>query len=290
MNAEKSKWAHSSIQEEEWELLSQYLQKKSGIVVPFQKAYLFETRLSRMLAEAGAETFGEFYHYMISGRDPKIEQKIINAMVTNETLWFRDPVSFQILEEKVLPVLIGQLTAGKKSRIRIWSAAASTGQEIYSLVMCVEDYLNRNQIEGVTLADFEFVATDISSHVLEIARRGRYDSISIKRGLEEAYKIKYFVKDGLSWNLDPKIRQAVQLVHFNLLESYDSFGVFDVIFCRYVLIYFLDELKKEIIKKMGASIADDGVFFTGNYALFDLFEESFDANYYENLTYYTKRR
>jgi len=270
-------------------LFKDYIKKNSGIVIPPEKSYLIETRLSKLMADTGADSFSEFYNYIVSKSDPSLHQKIINAMTTNETLWFRDGAPWKVLEETALPKLVGELASGKKARARIWCSAVSTGQEAYSTVMCVDDYLGRNRIQGVDLSKFDFFATDISSRVLDIAKKGRYDAISMMRGLDEHYKSKYFVKDGSAWEIDPKIRNAVRFSQYNLQNSYHIFGLFDVIFCRYVLIYFSDQQKKEIISKMCDTLADGGLLFTGNYVLYELFEDSFNSHHYENLTYYSKR-
>ncbi|MDR2888877.1 MAG: protein-glutamate O-methyltransferase CheR [Lachnospiraceae bacterium] len=281
--------AYSSINPDELELFRKYLCAKSGILIPPEKAYMFETRLSKMIVDVGVDSFKELYDYCVSGVNPQATQKIINAMTTNETLWFRDTYAWKVIEERLLPQLIEQLRSGVKKRIRIWSAAVSTGQEMYSTVMCIDNYLKKNNICDITLADFEFLATDISSRVLEIAQKGRYDAISIMRGLSDHYRTRYFVSDHAAWNLDRSIRDAVNFKHFNLLNSYLGFGTFDIIFCRYVLIYFSDDLKKAVITKMHDQLNEKGTFFTGNYALYDLFEDNFNADYYEKLTYYTKK-
>lgn len=280
---------YNSINEEELALFSNYLYQISGIVIPPEKSYLFETRLSKMMVDAGAASFGALYRYILSGADPFAGQKIINAMTTNETLWFRDASPWKVMEEKLLPGLIEALRSGIRSRIRIWCAAVSTGQEAYSTAMCVDDYLSKNQIKDVTLSDFEFFSTDISSRVLELAKKGRYDAISIMRGLNDYYRTKYFIRDRSAWDLDTKIRNAVHFAHFNLQNSYHNLGFFDIIFCRYVLIYFSQESKKEIIAKTHSALTDNGVLFTGTYALFDVIEDYFNTHSYENLTYYTKK-
>lgn len=278
-----------SISEHEFDLFKGYIAEKSGILIPKEKAYLIETRLSKLMLDAGTESFSEFYRFITAKKDPLMPQKIIDAITTNETMWFRDEAPWKVLEELILPGLVDKLAAGRVSKVRIWSAAVSTGQEVYSAAMCVDDYLSRRPVKGVSLSDFEFFATDISSRVLEIAKNGRYDKISIMRGLSDYYKTKYFDNTGSVWNLTPKIKDAVTFKHFNLKNSFSEFGTFDIIFCRYVFIYFSDDLKREIISKIKDSLADGGVLFTGNYVLYDLFSDGFDANYYGNMTYYTKK-
>jgi chemotaxis protein methyltransferase CheR len=280
---------YGAIGEDELALFRDFLLERTGIVIPPEKAYLFETRLSSMMVGAGADSFKDFYDYVVSGEDPNAAQKIIDAMTVNETLWFRDVAPWKVLEQSVLPRLVEEIKTGKRQRARIWCAAASTGQEAYSTAMCVDDYLNRAGEKGVTLADFEILATDISSRVLSIAKMGRYDAITIGRGLSDYYREKYFKQDSSAWDLAPKIRQSVRFSLFNLKNDYGILGTFDVIFCRYVLIYFSNGLKKEVSAKMHGSLAENGVLFTGNYPIFDILADHYDPNHYGNLTYYTKR-
>jgi len=280
---------HYPVDPEEYVLFRDFILKHSGIVIPPEKTYLIETRLSRLMAEAGYEDFGKFYTYVVSGRDPLLPQKIINAITTNETLWFRDATPWRVLEEFVLPPLVKAMMSGEKSRIRIWLSAVSTGQEAYSTAMCVDNYLKTNNIRDISLSDFDFFATDISSRVLDYAKRARYDGISITRGLSEYYRDRYFTKNGMAWELDPRIKQAIRFRQFNLHQDYSEFGIFDVIFCRYVLIYFSEEKKREIINKLYNALDSRGVLFTGNYALYELFADKYDANHFKNLTYYTKK-
>jgi len=279
-----------SINENEFILFRDYIAKESGIVIPPEKAYLIETRLSKLMLDAGAESFGEFYDYIISGADPCVSEKIINAITVNETMWFRDETPFKVLEEVILPKLVEELVSGRKIRVRIWCAAVSTGQEVYSIAMCVDEYLNKNCIKGISLSNFEFFATDISGRVLDIAKNGRYDKISMMRGINDYYKGKYFTNTGSVWDIDPKIKNAVKFERFNLQKSYSKFGIFDIIFCRYVLIYFSDEKKKEIVTKICDSLTESGVLFTGSYVFYDLFKDDFESKYYDNLTYYLKKR
>ena len=278
-----------SVDEHEFKLFRDYIAKKSGIIIPPEKAYLIETRLTKLMLDAGVESFGKFYDYIISGIDPHISEKIIGAITINETMWFRDTSPWKVLEESILPGLIDDLASFRKIRARIWCAAVSTGQEVYSTAMHIDDYLSKNQVSGVNLKSFDFLATDISGSALHMAKQGRYDKINIKRGLNDYYRDKYFSNNGSVWELDPKIRNTVKFERFNLQDSYSKFGLFDVIFCRYVLIYFSDELRKEILKKLRDSLTDGGVLFIGNYVLHDLLKEDFETGHYDNLTYYIKR-
>jgi len=279
-----------SINEYEFMLFKNYIAKITGIIIQPEKAYLIETRLSKLMMDAGAASFEQFYDFIVSNSDPAMPQKIIDVITVNETMWFRDTMPWNVLERVTLPSLVEDITTGKKSKVRIWCSAVSTGQEVYSAVMCIDDYLTKNNIKGVNLSHFEFLATDISNRVLETAKNGRYDKISIMRGLNEYYRTKYFENAGSAWEISKKIKDAVKFTRFNLQDSFMSFGSFDIIFCRYVLIYFSDDFKKEIASKMYTSLADGGILFTGNYVLYDLFKDDFDTKPYSNSTYYTKKK
>ena len=279
----------SSISGSEFRLFRDYIRENCGISIPVGKSYLIETRLTKVMLDTGANSFKEFYNHIVSGKDPAIRQKIINAITTNETLWFRDGLPWKALEEIYLPKLVHTLETGEKNRARIWCTAVSTGQEAYSTAICVNEYLNENRIKGIRLSDFEILATDISDRVLDLAKTGKYDKMSMKRGLDDKLRAKYFKEDGSAWNIDPRIHDAIKFRQFNLQDDYSVLGRFDVIFCRYVLIYFTDKLKREILAKIHDSLADGGVLFTGNYVLYELLEDIFEMKHFGNMTYYVKR-
>ncbi|MCL2741126.1 MAG: protein-glutamate O-methyltransferase CheR [Oscillospiraceae bacterium] len=282
--------AHPPIGDEEFKALQAYVYENSGILIPPEKAYLFQTRLVPLMLKAGAATFGEFVRHVKGGSDEALKEKVIGALTTNETFWFRDSAPWKVLEDRLLPTYVKELAEGSRAQVRIWFAAASTGQEAYSTVMCVDDHLRRCQVGGVSLSDFRFLATDISGGVLELARKGRYDAISMTRGLDGRYRDKYFTQDASAWEIDARVRDAVRFERFNLLDDYRAFGRFDVIFLRYVLIYFPSALKKEIIDRMHGALARKGVLFTGSYALFDYFDEGmYEEGHCGNLTYYTRK-
>jgi len=272
----------------EYKQIGDYITDISGIVIPPEKYYLIETRLFKLILDYGVESFDDFYQKVILSGDSTVAQKVINAITVNETFWFRDSLLWKCFEREILPGFIKQLSSGEKSKIKIWSAASSTGQEAYSIAMCIDNYLKRNKISDIDLSCFEILATDISTRVLDIAKTGKYDKISMSRGLSDHYKAAYFKTDGSAGLLDDKIKNAVNFRQFNLMDSYTGFGKFDVVFCRYVLIYFPVKLKVDIVSRIYDTLVAEGILFTGNYILYDLFREKFDAHSYENLTYYTK--
>lgn len=280
----------SSLSEIEFRLFKTYIKEKCGIDIHDDKAYLVETRLSKLLVDSGMESFEALYNLIMSNRDPYIAEKVIDAITTNETLWFRDQTPWKIMEDIVLPRLIEELRSGKKRKVRIWSAAASTGQEAYSTAICIRNYLEQKRITDIQPEQFEILATDISKTVLEIARKGRYDAISIARGLDPKYKERFFRKEGMVWVLEDAIKNAVRFEHFNLQNSFMFLGKFDIIFCRYVLIYFADTFKQELGKKFFESVEPDGVMFLGASELHHCMDSYFEMAHHANGTYYVRRR
>ena len=285
----KIKSFRDSINEDEFVLFRDYIKDICGIVIPPEKAYLIETKLTMLMIESGADSFGEFYELLASDADPKLPEKIINAITTNETLWFRDGTPWKVLEQTILPKCVEDILSGRKQSIRIWFAGVSTGQEAYSTAMFIDDYLKKNRIQGVSLSDFDMLGTDISTHVLDSARSGRYDKISIIRGLSDYYRDNYFKENGSAWDIDPVIKNAVKFKQFNMKDSFLGIGKQDIVFCRYILIYFSNEMKKDISEKIYNALTPGGVLFTGNYVLYDIFNEKYESDHYENLTYYTKK-
>jgi chemotaxis protein methyltransferase CheR len=240
----------------EFRLMRDYIEKQCGIALTEDKSYLVETRLVGLLAETGCKDFGSFYRLASSGTTPNLKERIVDAMTTNETLWFRDVHPYSILRDKLLPELAEQLRAARRFRIRIWSAASSTGQEPYSIAMEVLEFCRLNP--GFSPDQFEIIATDISPSALFLARAARYDSTAISRGLGSERKARYFTQAGPVWSLNEEVKRMVTLRKFNLQEPLTSLGRFDIVFCRYVTIYFSDALKKQIYSGIAELLAPDG--------------------------------
>lgn len=276
------------LSEFEYTLFKKYLEEKTGIEIGREKVYLIETRLERLLAEFNLSSFQQLYYAALSDSSNIISEKIINAITTNETLWFRDKIPWRYIEQNMLPKFIEKLRRREKSKIRIWSAAAASGQEAYSTAMMIDNYIHVNRITDVSLSQFEIVATDISQTVLDAAKSGKYDSISIMRGLDDYYRNKYFTKNGSAYELDEKVRNIVLFKKFNLKSSFISLGSFDIIFLRYVMIYFGDALRADISKKLLSSLNSDGVLFLGSSELYKCISVNFKTQYYERGMLYTK--
>lgn len=270
--------------------MQKFIEEKCGIALSEEKAYLIESRLSRLLIDSNLTCFEELYQRISVSDDPNIVEKVIDAITTNETLWFRDRAPWCILEEQLLPTYVEDIRDGRRNKVRIWSAACSTGQEPYSIAMCIDNYLRQKGINDINLSQFEIIATDISSTVLQIARMGRYDNISITRGLDNDYKENYFKSEGRVWVLDEKIKNLVSFRQFNLQSSFFLLGKFEVIFSRNVLVYFSEKLKKEVVKKMALALQPQGIFIIGSSELFIDHKEYFEMENCSSGVYYKLKK
>ena len=252
--------------------LSEYIERKCGIHLDKSKNYLMVSRLASLIAETEEKTMQALYLKLVLENAAGLTEKVINAITTNETTWFREQSPWLTLGQIVLPQLIHQLRAGERFKVRFWSAASSTGQEIYSTVMYVDNYLKLHNISDITLDNFEFYATDINSSVLDIARAGRYDMIAMQRGFvgEFAdYGERYFTKHDRYWELDAAIRARVNFSKTNILESSCGNIYYDVIFMRYILIYFSERNKRLALENIQARANEGAVLFFGNSEIID---------------------
>ncbi len=251
----------AKILEAEFELFKSFIEEECGIHIQKGKEYLIETRLSDMLDELSCRSYYEFYKKITSDISGKLKNRIIDAMTTNETYWFRDESTWEYLEKVLVPSFIEKLKAGNK--IRIWSAAASTGQEIYSLGILFNALLKKQNALHL-LNSIEFFATDISFSALLIAKAGRYGSLAMSRGLTSDVLDKYFVKDMNVWILDAELRKKVTFQQFNLQNSFISLGVFDLILCRNVIIYFSEAFRAKLFVKLFNTLKPSGILLLGN--------------------------
>jgi chemotaxis protein methyltransferase CheR len=245
-----------SISQVEFKLLRDLIEQACGIALGQEKAYLVETRLMGLMAETGCADYSSFYRRVAGSRDPLLRDRIVDAITTNETLWFRDGHPFAILRDKLLPGLARELLAGSRFRIRLWSAASSTGQEAYSIAMTVLEFC-RNDTR-LRPDQFEILATDISPTALALARNGRYDEAAMIRGLPREYRDRYFGQDGRLWTVNEEVRRLVSFRRFNLQEPLEPLGHFDVVFLRYVSIYFSEEFKRRLYQGILRLLAPEG--------------------------------
>lgn len=237
-----------------------YLKKVAGIDLGHNKQYLVASRIRRILIEHNFTSLGELTRAIQGATNRAIRQKVIDAMTTNETFWFRDGYPFEFLHNHTLPEFLNSRPNGC---MRIWSAACSYGQEPYSISMVLEEF-GRNIYRGEGLKA-EVVATDLSTSVLATAMRGEYDSLSIARGLTGSRLQSHFDIVGRDvWRIRPRIRERVNFLALNLQNGFAALGRFDVIFCRNVLIYFSEDLKIEILRRMRMSLNKGGYLILGS--------------------------
>lgn len=280
---------NGNLSSDDFILFQKYIEEQCGISIRDDKAYLIESRLSKFLVKFSLENFEELYKMLSHQKNKELAEEVIDALTTNETLWFREKTPWEFITDTLLEKYIYEIRQGKRTKVRIWSAACSTGQEPYSIAMCINSYLEKHGIKDVTLRHFEILATDISSSVLQMAKRGKYDSISMARGLELSYRDRYFKQEGRIWVLDEKIKNAVQFIQFNLQKSFSNFGKFDLVFCRYVAIYFSESFKKEVFKKIAFSLVSEGILILGNSEVFFEYKEDYEVAQYKNIVFYRVR-
>lgn len=237
----------------------EFLQKHCSITLAESKKYLVQTRLEGLLREFKTGSYLELIQRAKDGGDNGLLERIIDKMTTNETLWFRDRYPFEILKELILPGLAAGKESGKK--IRIWSAASSTGQEPYSIAITIREFCEADS--RVSPGGFEIMATDISQTALGNAKAGSYDRLEISRGMPDPLLKKYFNEKNGLWEIKEEIKRMVRFGQFNLQKPFAGHGTFDVIFCRNVMIYFSSDFKKELMRKFAEILAPDGFFVIG---------------------------
>jgi chemotaxis protein methyltransferase CheR len=239
----------------DYEFLRKLLKERSGLDLSPDKQYLVESRLIPLARKIGLPGITELVQKMKSGADA-LTAEVVEAMTTNETFFFRDKVPFDHLRDTMLPALL-QARASRRA-LRIWCAAASTGQEPYSIAMCLKEL-------GSALAGWrvEIIGTDLSQAVLEKSRAGIFSQFEVQRGLPIQMLVKHFTQIGELWQLNPDIRSMVQYRQLNLLHDFSQLGKFDVIFCRNVLIYFDQETKARIFERLSKVVESDGFMVLG---------------------------
>jgi chemotaxis protein methyltransferase CheR len=239
----------------DYEYLRKILKDQSGLDLSADKQYLIESRLLPLARKAGMPGITELVQKMRSGSTVFTSQ-VVEAMTTNETFFFRDKVPFDHFRESIMPEIIK--VRGTRKSIRIWCAAGSTGQEPYSLAMCLKEM-------GAALSGWrlEILATDLSQEVIEKSKAGIYSQFEVQRGLPIQMLVKYFKQTGELWQINADMRAMVQHRQLNLLHDFSQLGVFDVIFCRNVLIYFDQETKVNIFNRLAKAIEPDGFLVLG---------------------------
>ena len=240
----------------EYDYLRRLLKERSGLVLSHDKQYLVESRLMPVARRVGLGSLSDLVHNLKRPSAEPLIVDVVEAMTTNETFFFRDRIPFDHVRDSIVPGF--REARALQKRIRIWCAAASSGQEPYSLAMGFKEM-------GTSLAGWriDILATDISAEVLEKAKAGLYSQFEVQRGLPIQLLVKYFTQVGDCWQLSPEIKAMVQFRPFNLLNDFGPLGMFDLVFCRNVLIYFDQESKVGVLDRLARQIEHDGYLVLG---------------------------
>lgn len=242
---------------ESYRQFGRFLEQQCGIVLGDNKQYLVRSRLASLLYNFQFDCIDSLISATISGGHRNLLQAVVDAMTTNETLWFRDGYPFELLIRDILPAM-----SSRGQRLRIWSAACSSGQEPYSIAMSILEYQRQNP--GALRSGVEIVATDLSSAMLAKCEQGLYDELSLARGLSAERRQRYFIEHSSGMlQVKPEVRRMVSFRSLNLLHNYVGLGKFDVVFCRNVLIYFAPAVKQKILQQIAALLQPNGILFLG---------------------------
>jgi chemotaxis protein methyltransferase CheR len=239
----------------DFDFVAQMLKRRSGLIITPEKAYLLESRMGPVARKHNLAGLDAIAAKLKAG-DEKLACDVTEAMTTNESFFFRDKTPFDHFEKLMLPALLQSRAAQRK--IRVWCAAASTGQEPYSLSIIIKE-------KQALLKDWriEILGTDLSHDVLERAKAGVYSQFEVQRGLPIQLLVKYFSKEGEQWRVKDEIRSMVQYRAFNLLDPYTGFGTFDIVYCRNVLIYFDQPTKVGVLERLARITEQDGYLVLG---------------------------
>jgi chemotaxis protein methyltransferase CheR len=270
----------AEIHSENYRFLQQHVYSQAGIVLEEDKHYLFESRLTPIVRQLGLGSINDLCALIQATGEPEVGRRVVEAMTTNETYFFRDPAHYEAIRTLLLP----RLKEGRRDtrKLRFWSAAASTGQEAYSLAMLLlEDAFDDWNIQ--------ILGTDFSSQVLERARAGKYQQIEVNRGLPAALLVKYFRRSGMDWQLSEPVRRMARFETIDLRKSMRALGPFDLVFCRNVLIYFDAGTKKEILKELHGTLFRGGWLLLGGAETAFGVEECFERQTVGSATVYVAR-
>jgi chemotaxis protein methyltransferase CheR len=244
----------SEITDENFAFLQQQIYRDSGIVLEAGKQYLVEARLAPILREHGLGSINDLCALLRAVANDGLRRKVVEAMTTNETQFFREPAQYEALRTTVLAELLAQRRSPRP--LSCWSAAASTGQEAYSLAMLAAEI-------GLGSWEMQILGTDLAESALERARLARYSQLEVNRGLPAAYLVKFFTRQGLEWVLKDEIRSRVRFQRHDLRDSARHLGPFDLVFCRNVLIYFDTETKRRILRQVREAMYPGGYLLLG---------------------------
>ena len=264
---------------ENFRFLCQTVYEESGIVLDDSKGYLLEARLVPVAKDEGAASLDGLCNLIRAMGGHRVRDKIVEAMTTNGTLFFRDLTPFQTLETVVIPELLEKRKGS--GALRCWSAACSSGQEPYSLAMMWLDM-------GNLAKEIQILGTDLSEDMLDKARGGKYMQLEVNRGLPAKYLVKHFTRQNMEWEISSSIRAMVRWQKFNLKDNPALLGIFDVVLCRNVLIYFDIETKRQILRNIRKTLAPGGYLILGSSETTLNIDETFGRRQVGRAVFYQK--
>ena len=237
-------------------ILAGLLEARTGQQLTMSRRWRIETALKGLLRERGISTIEQLITALVAGREPGLADEVVDALLNNETYWFRDKTPFDLLRDQLLPTL--EKTRASQRRIAIWSAGCSTGQEAYSIAMLFADAAPRWQGWTITI-----VGTDVSRRAVERAREGTYSQFEVQRGLPVTAMVRHFTEENGAWRVRDELRAAVRFQAQPLAEHPPGPGVFDVILCRNVLLYFGAPERRAAFSQLAGALAPDGALVLG---------------------------
>jgi chemotaxis protein methyltransferase CheR len=284
--------------------LRQLVHELCGLVIPDEKVYLIQHRLGPLARQGGCRTFEEFAHKLRGPDGPTWHEPIIEAITTSETSFFRDGHPFETFRQHLLPQIVEAARRRATSpfalkergedgelpinQVRIWSVAAATGQEPYSLAMLIHDYIEANRRSGASERDFSILATDISAKVLATAQAAEYSKRELNRGLTTDRIVRHFVKRDEKWAVCEPVRQLVEFRRINLVKPVTGLGLFDAVVCRNVLIYFDDDTRRRIARQLFDSMHDGAWLILGSAENLFGFSDGFETSRFGDTAVYRK--
>jgi chemotaxis protein methyltransferase CheR len=245
----------AEIHSDNYRFLQEHVYSQSGIVLEGNKHYLFENRLGPIVKQLGLDSINDLCALLRATRTTEVSRQVVEAMTTNETYFFREPAHYDAIRTVLLPRLKEERRDTKK--LRIWSAAASTGQEAYSLAMLLLE-------ENLADWNIQILGTDFASQTVERARGGKYYQIEVNRGLPAKLLLKHFRRAGVDWQLSDAVRQMARFETIDLRQSMRALGPFDLVFCRNVMIYFDADTKKAILQQLHGTLYRGGWLLLGS--------------------------
>lgn len=278
--------SQGKLKSEESAQLSELINKITGICLPEDKEYLIKRRLSPVLKTFGCDSFHEFIDKLQNNPSIALQEALTDAMVTNETMFFRDQKPFDLLQRKILPDYFSQKSTPQ--RFNILSAGTSTGEEVYSLAILLNEFLENSPADS-----YQITGIDVSLQVLEKAKSGAFSEFQIHRGLSPVYRRKYFTRQGDQWIITQKLKKNLSFKRHNLISNIPIYpsGSLDMIFCRNVLIYFDQKNRKKVVDRFYDLLSENGTLILGSSEMLSRDQEKkFSPNQHNQILYYTKKK